>query len=293
MKKIIRNILMVSIIMYCNLPEICLGDQNIIAQKVMIAPVIDGIGDDAAWKKAQHIVTYDNIAGIDVTLKAVYTNTKIFFFVSFTDPDESRIHKAWIWDKKMKIYTLGPDREDCFVFKWNMNPEPVDLSILSDSSYVSDVWFWKANRTDPAGYADDKINRFNPFKSKKSKKLVSKSGKTMFIKREGDEGKPAYQTTIYDQYQGDKLNNFKHQIPSKSRADIRAKGIWARGKWTIEFERKLNTGHFDDIQFNIEKVYLFGISRYEIAGRKPDPSLTQPLYGSGDVSEKLYLSFSR
>ncbi|KPA17206.1 Cytochrome c-552/DMSO reductase-like, heme-binding domain protein [Candidatus Magnetomorum sp. HK-1] len=293
MKTKIINILIVSLIMYFNITDTCLSDQTIIAQKVNTEPIIDGIGNDLAWKNVPHILTYDNIADIHVTLKAVYSNTRIYFFVTFDDPDESRIHKAWIWNKNMNIYTIGPEREDTFVFKWNMTPNPVDLSILSDDSYVTDIWFWKANRTDPAGYADDKIAHLDSYKIEKSKKIVSKSGKIMYIKRKGDEGKPSYQSIIYANYQGDNLQNFKKQIPTKSRADIKAKGVWTNGKWTIELGRKLNTGHLDDIQFDIEKVYQFGISRYEIAGRKINPSLTQPLYGKGDVSENLYLSFKR
>jgi hypothetical protein len=45
------------------------------------------------------------------------------------------------------------------------------------------------------------------------------------------------------------------------------------------------------VQFDAEQSYLFGVSRYEIAGRKPNPALQQPLYGAGDITEHLRLIF--
>ena len=86
--------------------------------------------------------------------------------------------------------------------------------------------------------------------------------------------------------------NFKNRIPTNSRADITAKGNWKNGTWTIEFGRKLNTSHADDIQFvDLKKRYLFGVSKNEIAGREPNSKLSNPYYGSGDVDEPLYLTF--
>ena len=94
-------------------------------------------------------------------------------------------------------------------------------------------------------------------------------------------------------YKGDILPRFKHRNPEGSRADIRAKGRWKDRRWAIEFERNLTTGHKDDIQFDVSREYRFGISRYEIAGRYPNGKLSQPLYGCGDVSNNIILSFSQ
>ncbi|MFQ5900556.1 MAG: HD domain-containing phosphohydrolase [Thermodesulfobacteriota bacterium] len=48
--------------------------------------------------------------------------------------------------------------------------------------------------------------------------------------------------------------------PTGSRGDIDAKGVWKDGKWSLEIKRRLVTGHNDDVQFNILKVYRFGIA---------------------------------
>ena len=42
-------------------------------------------------------------------------------------------------------------------------------------------------------------------------------------------------------------------------SDIQAVGNWQNGIWTVEFARKLNTGHADDIQFDTAKEYYFDI----------------------------------
>lgn len=275
------------------LPSHSFSEQTVVASKVVKSPDIDGSGDDPSWKKAPAVITHDKVADIDVTLKAVYTDNDIFFLVTFPDPNESRIHKTWIWDENQRMYRIGPDREDCFVFKWNMELKPKDLSISADVPYVADIWFWKACRTDPAGFADDKIQKLSSSKLLKARKLSGKSGKMLYLQRLGDEGAPAYKNTLYIEYNGDRLSHYINQTPKESRADIRAKGSWSAGKWTVEFGRKLNTGHEDDIQFFPGKIYQFGISRYEIAGRKPNQKLTQPLYGTGDISERLFLSFGQ
>ena len=87
------------------------------------------------------------------------------------------------------------------------------------------------------------------------------------------------------------IPQFTNKKPSGSRADIKAKGVWHKGEWCIEFARSLYTGHQDEVQFELGQPYFFGVSRFEIAGRESDPKLSQPLYGAGDVSEKLWLVF--
>lgn len=271
----------------------CFADQVIVAKKVASAPVIDGLGDDPAWKEAVEYTTYDNVAKINMTLKAVYTDTEIFFLVSYPDADKSDTHKTWIWDKSKKMYKDGADREDVFVFKWNMEPKAVDLSLKADNDYKSDIWFWKACRTDPVGYADDKYDQYSSVQTKNATELTSRTGKKMYLVRNADSGTPSFEDVLYTDYQGDKMSRFKVKPPTGSSADIRAKGVWSEGKWVIEFARALNTGNKDDVQFDNSQSYLFGVSRYEIAGRAPDQEVSQPLYGSGDISEALTLQFGK
>lgn len=265
------------------------ADQTLVSAKVASAPKVDGSADDPVWQVAKGIVTRDAVAELDIALKSVHTDQEIFFLVSFTDANESRTHKSWVWDPQSESYRVGGDREDVFVLKWNMEDKPVDLSVHGDKPYRSDIWFWKACRTDPAGYADDKIDTLAMANSKDALQIQSRSGHSLFLTRDGDAGAPPYETSMPLDYKGDRLPRFVAQRPEGSRGDIQAKGTWAGGRWTVEFGRALDTKHPDDRQMVSGGSYRFGVSRYEIAGRKPDHESEQPLYGCGDTSEPLVL----
>ena len=267
------------------------AEQNILAVHVQEGPLIDGLGSDPVWQNAPVFKTLDKNNELEINIQAVYTDKEIFFLVSFADPDESRTHKSWVWNEGREIYTVGTDREDTFVFKWSMESKAVDLSIYADEPYRADIWFWKACRTDGVGYADDKIHLLNNAEDRNATEIVSKSGQIMYLLRIGDEGNSAYEINLAGKYQEDIMPRYILKKPSGSRGDVRAKGTWKDGRWNIEFNRRLITGNTDDIQFVSGKTYLFGVSRYEIAGRKPNRKLSNPLYGTGDINETLWLKF--
>jgi hypothetical protein len=270
------------------------AEQTLVASKAKEPPVIDGDDSDPAWAAAKEIITHDKIANIDIRLKALYADSDIYLLAKFPDVAECRTHKSWVWDKEMEIYVEGNDREDIFQFMWSMKDKPVDLSVYADNDYTADVWYWKALRTDPIGFADDKVHYFAATQVEKVTKIVSKTGKIMYLFRSSDEGVPAFKSVIYEKYQGNMLPRFINQQPSGSLADIKAKGAWQGGWWVIEFKRALNTGYGDDVQFDINKEYIFGVSRFEITGRKnPELELDQPLYACGDVGEVLKLIFEK
>ena len=188
------------------------------------------------------------------------------------------------------MYKKGSSREDALCLKFNMESHPVDLR-LGDDEYMSDLWFWKANRTNPASVADDKTHQLSAEKLPKSSKITSKSGKKMYLIRKRDAGSSSYKGTALAEYQGDQVPNYITRPPSGSRGDVKAKGIWADGKWTIELSRALNTGNDDDVVFDPAQTLLFGVARYEIAGKKANPKIDQPLFNSGEITELLTLEF--
>jgi hypothetical protein len=233
--------------------------QDIEAVKVEDVPVVDGRADDSVWSLARAVTIVDSVAAIEITLKAVYTDDAIFFLVSFPDATENREHKTMLWDAQEQIYGMGPKREDMFVFKWSMEQQPVDLSISANRPYRADVWFWKAYRTDHAGYADDKSHTYSITPIPQPKKVFSRSGKVFYLFRPGDEGAPAYRPRVYEHYVGETVPRYVQVKPAGSRADIRACGRWRDGVWNIEFGRKLVTGHADDVQLNPQNRYQFGV----------------------------------
>ena len=267
------------------------AEQIIKSYKTTQIPQVDGLETEDVWKNIEAVTTIDPIAQVEIKIKSVYSDTTIFFLVIFPDKDESRTHRSWIWNEEEKMYDEGPDREDVFVFKWKLDETIRDLSVFSDETYEADIWYWKACRTDPQGYADDKIQRLFNYPAKESFEVTSKSGHKMYIQRQGDTGRSAYKTNIFIDYKGDVVQRYTLRQPQSSRADVRAKGVWKDGRWTIEFARALFTGNRDDVHFQtVNKSYGFGVSRYEIAGRPPEKS-DQPLFGSGDITEILTLEF--
>lgn len=255
-------------------------------------PVVDGIDNDPAWEKAEAVVSHSRTAKKDVTIKTLRTRDMIYFLVKYPDKNESRVQKNLHWNKELGLYELGPEREDCFVFKWNMGKEMVDLSVYSDTEYETDIWFWKACRTDPAGYADDKRQILSRKPSKKSKEIKCDSGKSMYLSRVSDTGKSAYSRNIPIEYKGDVVGQYTCRKPVGSRGDVKARGNWKEGVWTIEFSRALDTGNKDDVQFLAGNNYQFGIAISEIAGKAPNTKAQQPLYGADDTSENLFLEMN-
>ena len=267
------------------------GDQQLTAIKTTQLPVVDGKGDDSAWSRAPIIKTLDKLTGTEISLQAVHGNGEIFMLVQFADKTEHRQHKTMFWDEEMEAYRTGPKREDSFVLKWSMEADIIDLSLSSNIPYKADVWFWKAFRTDHAGYADDKMHVFSVYRIPDAKKLISKTGRVFYLVRPGDKGTSAYQAEIHDEFVKKEMPKFSFRTPDGSRADVRAKGVWQDEKWSIEFRRKLQTDHVDDVPFNLKGRYQFGVSINEIAGRKPAPKTDNPLFGVGEIGETLTLVF--
>ncbi len=282
---------MLSILLILLCSALSYGAQTLVAVKVSTPPVLDG-KVDSVWKKASPIYVKDGRTDKTIELRALYTDSELFILARYPDSRKDVMHKPWVWDKELKAYKIGPQREDTFAIKWNMEKREVDLSNFSDDDYRADVWYWKAFRTDPVGHADDKLHILSSEKGKKAQKVKSKTGKTRYLHRLGDEGRGCYKRRVVTTYEGDIVPSYEHTQPTGSRADVKAKGNWDGKSWTVEFERKLNTGHDDDIAFDpsAKKRYLFGVSIYGLYGEPIDNS-KEYLYGQGRISEKLYLIF--
>ena len=287
------KIVIYAVLAWLFFPLSLMGGQRLVAVKTDRPPVLDGVGNDVAWQAASTITTKDRIADISIELQAVYTDEDLFVKVRFPDATENREHKTLVWSSELELYRTGVKREDSFVLKWSMEPVAVDLSLQSQKPYRADIWYWKAFRTDTMGYADDKQHIYYTHETEHSQQIILPSGKRMFLDRPSDSGKSTYQSITYEKFIGDTAVRYTHRQPSGSRADVRAKGNWSEGYWTIEFQRKMLTGHVDDIQFDPALSYDFGVSRYEISGTPPNFKLEQPYYESGDVGEIITILFMR
>lgn len=267
--------------------------QPLVAVKTTVPAEIDGLATEAFWAQAKAVTVRDSVAQIDIQLKAAHDGETLYLLAEFPDVDESRMHRALIWKPELNSYQNGPTREDTLVLKWSMSGLQSGLTLREDRPYRADIWYWKADRTDHAGYADDKIQHYTTTRDKKSLLLLSHSGKVFYLLRKGDRGEPAYKPKLQTSYSNDLVPKYDYFLPTGSRADVRAKGHWQDDRWVIEFARKLQTGQPDDLQMELAGSYSFGVSRFEIAGRQPEPATESDvaLFGSGEVGELLELSF--
>ena len=267
---------------------------DVISYKTDTPPLLDGAIGDAGWQAVTvPYVINDQTADVPIFLRSVHTDDTIYFSVMYKDSAQSPFHKPWLWNKETGQYEEGAHREDTFVFKWNMMEKDVNLSNFSDDSYTADLWYWKANRTNPAGYADDKQQILSDSPGKESELIVSNSGKKRYLLRKSDAGKSAYKEMKEPPaaLSNPLIDRYPQRNPDGSRADVQAKGAWKNGFWIIEFSRKLQTGHDDDVQFSLDKgSYLFGVSIFSLYGQPVDKSEPNR-YGMGRISEPLYLKF--
>lgn len=250
----------------------------------------DGIADEPVWSSLPEITTLDASSQRPIRLKTFHNGQDIFVMAVYPDNAPSESHKSWIWDPVEQIYKPGNDQEDMFVLKWRITGENLSFSPDLLVPHTADIWFWKACRTNPSGYIDDKRHEVTLEAHPEALAMPSSRYGTLYLRRIGDEGRESYTEKFFFAYQGDALLRFYPQDPSGSRADIRGRGHWADGYWTIEIQRALQTGHSDDVQFEIGQTYLFAASLYEMAGTGIDPSWQQPLYRTGNVFDRLYLA---
>jgi hypothetical protein len=242
-------------------------DMTLTASKADQAPVLDGKADDACWAKAKDLKVevadaMDPSKGKKtVTLKAVRVGDEIHVLMSWPDESESALHKPWVWDKAKGEYLEGSDIEDCgivaFPLEGEFNP---NMRAGVESSW--DVWHWKAARTNPAGYAQDKRHVYMLKKPEfKAAMYKTVNGDNVWITRPEDEGTSTTKKAAKPAKEGEKVVTQHVAVkPDGSTADVRAKGAWKDGVWTLELSRKLNTGHKDDAVLEAGKAIAFAVA---------------------------------
>ncbi|MCP4295437.1 MAG: ethylbenzene dehydrogenase [Proteobacteria bacterium] len=157
-----------------------------------------------------------------------------------------------------------------------------------------DMWHWKGVRTNPLGLFDDQYvdDMAYPVKDGKKNKSWGRHGDSKdgggYKNNKTKDGKmPMYMNSPYSEeykymvvpWQRAKfVDNFKagDVVPGinldafygGNRSDIKVKGAWKEGKWTLEVKRALKTrgknSKIQDVQFNNKKKsYYFGISVFD------------------------------
>lgn len=192
---------------------------------------------------------------------------------------------AQIWNINMPAF----DSSGCFsTCHAGENPDEKDFGnkYAANPGEMADIWHMKIVRTNPTGYVDDQYldsTRFNktgaadagrhsdPGGSPYSNNINAASNAPNYTS--ADQPAPPY-WILDDQKQpfadtyttDDEIAGIIVKPPTGDRADIKGKAVYADGKWTLEYGRKLVTGSQYDVQFSdMTKEYSFGTAIFDNA----------------------------
>ncbi|MFQ5887704.1 MAG: ethylbenzene dehydrogenase-related protein, partial [Candidatus Hydrothermarchaeales archaeon] len=202
--------------------------------------------------------------------------------------DEDRFAIFWNIDDSIRGFNIGGCAMLCHGDRMRTNAP----------DEKGDIWHWKASRTNPVGYADDKwmddtlVEGYEEEDKEAAHRADSKvaggyrenvnpykSGPRYYEPNPIDalDAKFILQSEIYNGEaieitsdivfrEGDTIPGYILEKVSGSRGDMEAKGVWEDGVWSLELKRKLNTGHDDDVQFDVARTYRFGIAVMDNTG---------------------------
>lgn len=158
------------------------------ARMTKVAPKLDGMLDDSAWRRAVPIhvaihqpATMQRTGDTVVQLRAVRTSDDIYIAARWSDPTQSIQKEQWTYDglqwrrgrdvdedRLALIFPIGNSAPwfaesgcalTCHVRRRNpltLDTEPKWYKGTLAQSQRLDVWHWKSVRSNPMGYADDK-----------------------------------------------------------------------------------------------------------------------------------------
>lgn len=245
-------------------------------------------------------------AGVEVKAQAVYSDTDVWFRFEWTDATESTgrvwTYDGTAWkssgneDRLALYWEITPidkfQTRTCGALCHNPVADNIDdwYMITPGLSDRADNWHWKAARTNAIGQVDDKyltgvltdpkdVESANKGDAKDKGGYVANStadGKGP-AKMQDPTKKPSAGSGVLLTTEAVPMDASKFKagdtVPREllepwvgSRGDIAAKGVYASGKWTVVFHRKLNTAHEDDVEFVTGKTYPFGLAVFDSAG---------------------------
>jgi hypothetical protein len=198
-------------------------------------PFLDGLSIDECWQKAKKFTFCSDNTDQKIYLQICRNEKMLFLKIEYSIDDYRDSYQNWHWNPVIQAYEPGSEFE-----------ETLSIALQDENSQISDIWCWRAARTNPAGKTDDMF--FN------------KNGKLKF-----DSGTLCWYSRFFGNYVGEALPRFYIQSPSGSVCDVNASGVYNGKTLTIEFSRNLFTGNNDDIQLNPAHSYRIAIIRGRIS----------------------------
>lgn len=245
--------------------------QTIQVKKLNRAPTLDGNAND--WEQVEATVIPvaglpgNKVVGVDeISVKAGVAGDSVYFLWQWKDDTEDIQHKPFVWDEKAGKYEAVPQAEDRFAVNFAMEGD-FTYDWFSGQTFKADNWHWKAARTNPGGLAHDKMIIITTEPTKKAFKATARNNSEIYILRPSDQGDELYTTKRYAVKEKNMMPKYiMSDNPQGSVTDVKAKGVWKDGVWTLEFKRLLDTGHPDDLAFKAGDVVPAAIAVFNHTG---------------------------
>lgn len=278
---------------------------------------LDGVENEPAWTAAEEVTVPLSFGSVRFAqLKALYTDEDVLLRVRWADTTEDRLHHPWVWDEELGKYLPGPQVEDSLMLSFEAGCEWFP-SFLAGYAFDFDAWQWLAGRTDPLGQALDLSGSMKDQELSDTTSYASRNGEDEWNLKFNDRNDgilhkpwdqldrqymiwPVIDNVFYhDWLDGSRGREFTRQLlppeslPSSPAAmlpqfepfalegnagDVRAKGHWEDGYWTVELRRKRITegGTAWDVQF--DRLTQFSLHVFDHAERLDQSSESQRLF---------------
>lgn len=210
---------------------------------------IDGVLTDTVWKSLR-TATFEARNGkavLPVSVSGFYTDSQVYLSVSWADESKDTLHRPWVWDPKANQYKPGSQVEDSLAVAWQMSGV-VGPCMTEGEQYLSDLWYWRASRTNPSGFAFDGRMQVSTQRIPRANVYQGSAG-PVWIAVLPDDGNLSYDSTLPVERKGDVVDRYLPRKPTASQADVTARATWNKGRWTVEISRALETGFTDDAVF--------------------------------------------
>jgi len=287
---------------------------------------LDGIDDEAAWAATPEVTVPLAFGAVGhARLKALYTDDDIIIRVRWADATEDRLHHPWVWDEQSASYREGPQVEDSLMFSFEAGCEWFP-SFLAGYDFDFDAWRWHAGRTDPLGQVLDLSGSMKNAQLSFNERYTPRHTEDDWNLRITDtqEGHlhwplekldhqyllvPVLDTVYFHaNLDGARGQEFVRQLPPPARdlestmpvapqyeplkltgnaAEVRGKGRWDDGFWTVELRRPLITEGGGSYDIQMTRLTQFSIQVYDGVERLDESSESGRLFLEFRESESL------
>ena len=249
------------------------------------APDLDG-RSETLWEQALPLrVTVREALGggapVEVELRALHTDDSLYVLARWPDATASTQRDPYVWNAATNTYDRPTLADDQFALQFPLEGAFEINMLATGVAFTTDVWHWKAGRSNLGGWVDDKrhIIAQEPVDGALPYQMGGRA--VVYIARPMDAGAQSYTALpVPETYTTDLVPSYTAQQPDGSQADVRGKGLHDGNGWTLEMGRRFDTGNADDAAIDPATTIECAIA-----------ILNDELYWNHAVSPKLVLHF--